>query len=83
MSEGGWQGGGGCRRLKLVVVSMWVGEWYTRTFTRLAGEEAEVGTPSRSHATHKAPEMKNFSFYTVVDLGPIMYREEPKLTAEL
>ena len=38
-------------------------------------------TPSRSHA--KGPEMKNFSFYTVVDLGTIMYREEPRLSAEL
>ncbi|TBU41603.1 dynactin p62 [Dichomitus squalens] len=46
-------------------------------------EEVEVGTPSRSHGTNKAPEMKNFSFYTVVDLGSIMYREEPKLTADL
>ena len=46
-------------------------------------EEVEGGTPSRSHATSKAPEMKNFSFYTVVDLGPIMYREEPKLGGEL
>ena len=46
-------------------------------------EEPGVGTPSRSHATNKAPEMKNFSFYTVVDLGTIMYREEPRLSAEL
>ena len=41
------------------------------------------GTPSRTHGTSKGPEMKNFSFYTVVDLGTIMYREEPRLSAEL
>ena len=46
-------------------------------------EDAEMGTPSRSHATNRAPEMKNFSFYTVVDLGPIVFREEPKPTADL
>ena len=45
-------------------------------------EESEVGTPSRSHA-NKGPEMKNFSFYTVIDLGSIMYREEPRLSVEL
>ena len=45
-------------------------------------EEAGVGTPSRSHGA-KGPEMKNFSFYTIVDLGFITYREEPRLTAEL
>lgn len=46
-------------------------------------DEADVGTPSRSHATTKGPEMKNFSFYTVVDLGSIVFREEPKATADL
>ena len=46
-------------------------------------EDAEMGTPSRSHAANRAPEMKNFSFYTIVDLGPIMFREEPKPTADL
>ena len=45
-------------------------------------EGNETGTPSR-HAANKQPEMKNFSFYTVVDLGTIMYREEPRLSAEL
>ncbi|OBZ68700.1 Dynactin subunit 4 [Grifola frondosa] len=39
-------------------------------------EDAEMGTPSRSHPVNKQPEMKNFSFYTVVDLGPIISREE-------
>ena len=46
-------------------------------------EDAEMGTPSRSYAANRAPELKNFSFYTVVDLGTIMYREEPRLSAEL
>lgn len=46
-------------------------------------EDAVTGTPSRSHATSKGPEMKNFSFYTVVELGTIMSREEPRLSAEL
>ncbi|KAI0690470.1 dynactin p62 [Cerioporus squamosus] len=46
-------------------------------------EEAQTGTPSRTHGANKGPEMKNFSFYTVVDLGSIVYREEPKLTADL
>ncbi|TFY58050.1 hypothetical protein EVJ58_g6653, partial [Rhodofomes roseus] len=38
-------------------------------------EENAMGTPSR-HASSKPPEMKNFSFYTVVDLGTIAPREE-------
>lgn len=42
-----------------------------------------MGTPSRSHTTTKGPEMKNFSFYTVVDLGSIMFREEPRLSVDL
>ncbi|KAI0755205.1 dynactin p62 [Daedaleopsis nitida] len=46
-------------------------------------DEAVTGTPSRSHGTSKGPDMKNFSFYTVVELGPILYREEPRLSAEL
>lgn len=36
----------------------------------------EVATPSRSQS--KQPEMKTFSFYTMVDLGPIIPREEPR-----
>ena len=69
----------GCRALQF---NMLVSYTY-RSDDPEPGEEAEMGTSSRSHATNKAPEMKNFSFYTVVDLGPIMYREEPKLTADL
>ena len=40
-------------------------------------EGNEAGTPSR-HAANKQPVMKNFSFYTVVDLGPIVPREETR-----
>ncbi|KAH7885427.1 dynactin p62 family-domain-containing protein [Phlebopus sp. FC_14] len=36
--------------------------------------EDGVGTPSRT-AT-KAPEVKTFSFYTVVDLGPIVHKDD-------
>ncbi|KAG1843004.1 dynactin p62 family-domain-containing protein [Suillus subalutaceus] len=36
--------------------------------------EDGVGTPSRTVA--KTPEVKTFTFYTVVDLGPILPREE-------
>ncbi|KAL7280129.1 hypothetical protein ACG7TL_006546 [Trametes sanguinea] len=45
-------------------------------------DDAEAGTPSRSQATSRAPEMKNFSFYTVVDLGTIAHREETRLSVE-
>ncbi|KZT09224.1 dynactin p62 [Laetiporus sulphureus 93-53] len=38
-------------------------------------EETQVGTPSRP----KQPELKNFAFYTVVDLGPIVPREETNI----
>lgn len=41
----------------------------------------EPATPSRAHAQNKQPEMKTFSFYTVVDLGVIIPREEPRLDA--
>lgn len=37
--------------------------------------EDGVGTPSRA-AVAKTPEVKTFTFYTVVDLGPILPREE-------
>ena len=43
----------------------------------------EPGTPSRTQAQNRQPEMKTFSFYTVVDLGTILHREEPRLSAEL
>ena len=41
------------------------------------GNEAEA--PSRST---KPPEVKTFSFYTVVDLGAIIPKEEAKLDLE-
>lgn len=42
--------------------------------------ENEPVTPSRRD---KAPEMKTFSFYTVVELGNIIPREEPKVDSDL
>ena len=69
----------GCRALQF---NMLVSYTY-RSDDPEPGDEAETGTPSRSHGASKGPEMKNFSFYTVVDLGTIMYREEPRLSAEL
>ncbi|KAG1825010.1 dynactin p62 family-domain-containing protein [Suillus variegatus] len=42
--------------------------------------EDGAGTPSRTVA--KTPEVKTFTFYTVVDLGPILPREE-KLDADI
>jgi dynactin-4 len=36
--------------------------------------EDGAGTPSRTVV--KSPEVKTFTFYTVVDLGPILPREE-------
>ncbi|OSX59683.1 hypothetical protein POSPLADRAFT_1183348 [Postia placenta MAD-698-R-SB12] len=46
-------------------------------------EENVTGTPSRSHASSKAPELKNFSFYTVVDLGLIVPREESRIDPDI
>lgn len=45
-------------------------------------EENEMGTPSRVQASSKPPEMKNFSFYTVVDLGVIVPRDESRAEAD-
>ncbi|KAI0344415.1 hypothetical protein BDW22DRAFT_1326981 [Trametopsis cervina] len=42
----------------------------------------EPGTPSRTHSQNRQPEMKTFSFYTVIDLGAILPREETKAEAE-
>ncbi|KAJ7039514.1 dynactin p62 family-domain-containing protein [Mycena alexandri] len=36
------------------------------------------GTPSKA-AVGKPPEIKTFAFYTVVDLGPIIPKEEPRI----
>ncbi|PSR78179.1 hypothetical protein PHLCEN_2v7511 [Hermanssonia centrifuga] len=42
----------------------------------------ESTTPSRSHAQNKQPELKTFSFYTVVDLGQIVTRDESRTEME-
>ncbi len=42
----------------------------------------ESTTPSRSHAQNKQPELKTFSFYTVVDLGQIVTRDESRTEIE-
>jgi len=34
-------------------------------------------------ATTKAPEVKTFAFYTVVDLGPIVPREEARVELDI
>lgn len=41
--------------------------------------EADGDTPKSS----KPPEVKTFAFYTVVDLGPIIPREEPRVDMEV
>ena len=41
----------------------------------------EPSTPSRTQPQNRQPEMKTFSFYTVIDLGTIIPREEPKSDA--
>jgi dynactin-4 len=49
---------------------------YTYRSDDPAPSEGNEGSPSK--ATHKPPETKTFSFYTVVDLGPIIPKEEAK-----
>lgn len=39
--------------------------------------ETEPGTPSRAPAANKQPQMKTFSFYTVVELGDVVPKETP------
>jgi dynactin-4 len=45
-----------------------------------SNDAAEGSTPARAAAAGagKPPETKTFAFYTVVDLGPIIPREEPR-----
>ncbi|KDQ62635.1 hypothetical protein JAAARDRAFT_189929 [Jaapia argillacea MUCL 33604] len=45
------------------------------------GIDETEGTPSRTAS--KGPVMKTFSFYTVVDLGPIIPKEEPRPDPDL
>lgn len=42
----------------------------------------EPATPSRTQAQNRQPEMKTFSFYTVVDLGTIIVRDASGNDAE-
>lgn len=44
---------------------------------------SEGNDASPSKAATKTPEIKTFAFYTVVDLGAIIPREEPKLDSDL
>ena len=47
-------------------------------------EKADGKSRTTPSASAKAtPEMKTFSFYTVVDLGPVIPREEPRPASEL
>lgn len=41
------------------------------------------GNEGSSKATQKLPETKTFAFYTVVDLGPIIPKEEPRADLDL
>lgn len=41
------------------------------------------GNEGSSKATQKPPETKTFAFYTVVDLGPIIPKEEPRADLDL
>jgi dynactin-4 len=53
----------------------------TFTYHETSIDDQEVADPpsSRSAAAQKQqPEMKTFSFYTLVDLGPVAPREEPR-----
>ena len=77
-----WAGPRGAAPLPLHQFNMLVSYTY-RSDDPEPGDEVETGTPSRTHGASKGPEMKNFSFYTVVDLGTILHREEPRLSAEL
>ena len=45
--------------------------------------EGPPGATSKNTATAKAPEIKTFAFYTVVDLGPIVPREEMRVDLDL
>jgi dynactin 4 len=41
----------------------------------------EPSTPSRTQTQNRQPEMKTFSFYTLIDLGIIIPREERQADA--
>ena len=42
-----------------------------------------TATPSKRGTQDKQPEMKTFSFYTVVELGNIIRREEPRMDTDI
>ncbi|TCD70787.1 hypothetical protein EIP91_001818 [Steccherinum ochraceum] len=44
--------------------------------------ETEGLTPSKAHGHTKAPELKTFSFYTVVELGQIIRKDENKMDTD-
>lgn len=44
--------------------------------------DAEGLSPYKAHSHSKAPEMKTFSFYTVVELGSIIRRDEAKMDTD-
>lgn len=50
----------------------------------IISEDEKLDTKSRTTPNAKAaPEMKTFSFYTVVDLGPVVPRDEPRVDTDL
>lgn len=53
---------------------------YTYRSDDPAPSEGNEGSPSK--ATAKPPEIKTFAFYTVVDLGAIIPKEEPKVDSD-
>ncbi|EIN12571.1 dynactin p62 [Punctularia strigosozonata HHB-11173 SS5] len=52
---------------------------YTYRSDDTAGSEDHEATPSRRQKQQQEPEMKTFSFSTVVDLGPIIAKETQEL----
>lgn len=51
----------------------------TYTYRSDDPEPENEGDPMTPSKREKGPEMKTFSFYTVVELGNIVPREEPKM----
>jgi dynactin-4 len=53
---------------------------YTYRSDDPAPSEGNEGSPSKAAA--KPPEIKTFAFYTVVDLGAIIPKEEPRADSD-
>jgi dynactin-4 len=53
---------------------------YTYRSDDPAPSEGNEGSPSKAAA--KYPEIKTFAFYTVVDLGAIIPKEEPRADSD-